>query len=455
MKILLQSTCCLLVLASSGLFAQEFRATISGQVTDQTGAVVVGANVVAVSVERSIPYEATTNSAGRYFIQFLLPGTYTVTAEKPGFKKYVRDEVKLLESDKSVIDIQLTLGTVADSVTVVGNLSLLQTESATRDATVENRILEDVPSGGRNLYALEYNEPGVVKTSTYWGSMELYAYGNVNGVQISGGKQGENETVLDGVTDTKSDRGVAFVPNLAATQEFTIQTNSYDAQFGRVGGGVMIVDLKSGTNAPHGQLYDYFKNDKLNAGDWQNNAYGLANVPFKNNTFGGEIDGPIYIPKVYDGRNKMFFLMSFEGLREHDPGSTPATVPLANQLKGDFSNLFNDSGQLVTIYDPLTTKLGSDGVTYQRTPFPNNMIPATRMNPVAAAAAQFFPAPNAVGQGLSNQNNFSAITPGINDYDQWLGKLDYVFSDKSRGSFHYGQTPWYNQAKSGLGQQCG
>jgi hypothetical protein len=444
MKAIWRSACCVLLFSCPVLLAQEFRATISGEVTDPAGAVIAGARVVALSLERNVPYEATTNNVGRYIIQFLLPGNYTVMVEKPGFKKYVREGVELLASDKSVIDIQLALGAVADSVTVSGQVSLLQTESATRQATVENRILEDVPSGGRDLYALEYNEPGVVKTSTYWGSMELYAYGNVNGVQISGGAQGENETVLDGVTNTKSDRGVAFVPNIAATQEFTIQTNSYDAQFGRVGGGVMTIDLKTGTNSPHGQLYDYFKNDKLNAGDWQNNAYGIANVPFKNNTFGFEIDGPVYIPKVYDGRNKMFFVMSLEGLREHDPGSTPATVPLANQLKGDFSNLYNDAGQLVTIYDPLTTKLGPDGVTYQRTPFPGNKIPASRINPVAAAAAAYYPAPNVVAQDLSNQNNFSTLTPGINDYDQWLGKLDYIFSDKSRGSFHYGQTPWFD-----------
>lgn len=433
-----------LLLAVGVASAQEFRATISGDITDPSGAVVEGARVVALSLERNVTYDALTNSAGRYLIQFLLPGSYTVTVEKAGFKKYVREGVTLMASDKLGIDVRLALGAVAESVTVSGELSTLQTETATRQATVENRILEDVPSGGRNLYALEYNEPGVVKTSTYWGSMELYAFGNVNGVQISGGKAGENETVLDGVTNTKSDRGVAFVPNLAATQEFTIQTNSYDAQFGRVGGGVMMIDLKTGTNSPHGQLYDYFKNDKLNAGDWQNNAYGLANVPFKNNTFGFEIDGPVYLPKIYNGRNKMFFMLAFEGLREHDPGSTPATVPLSNQIKGDFSNLYNDAGQLVTIYDPLTTRLSSDGSTYLRTSFAGNLLPTSRINPVAAAAAAFYPAPNAVGQGLSNQNNYSAITPGINNYDQWLGKLDYNFSDKSRGSFHYGQTPWFD-----------
>src|ERR1017187_812406 len=289
---------CLALIAVSSIFGQEIRATVSGDVMDPTGAVVTGAKVVARSVERNVLYDGVTNSAGRYVIQFLPAGKYTLTVDAPGFKKFIREGIELLASDKAAIDIKLELGSATESVTVSGDVSTLQTETATRQGTIENKVLEEVPSGGRNLYALEYNEPGVLKTSTYWGSMELYAFGNVNGVAISGGKSGENETVLDGLTNTKSDRGVAFVPNLAATQEFTVQTNSYDAQFGRVGGGVMMINLKSGANTPHGQLYEFFKNDKLRTGEWNDNANGLDKTPFKNNTFGFEIDGPVYIPKI-------------------------------------------------------------------------------------------------------------------------------------------------------------
>ena len=225
--------------------------------------------VTATSVERLVPYEATTNSTGRYTIRFLLPGKYKVAVEKPGFRKFVREGISLLAADRLSVDVKLELGTISDSVTVSGEVSLLQTESATRQAVIENRVLENVPSGGRNLFALQYDQPGVVKASTNWGSMELYAFGNVNGVAISGGRSGENETVIDGVTNTKSDRGVAFGPSLNSTQEFTIQTNSYDAQFGRVGGGVTMINLKSGTNAPHGQLFEYFKNEKLQQGEFR------------------------------------------------------------------------------------------------------------------------------------------------------------------------------------------
>jgi hypothetical protein len=214
-----------LAVVASGAFAQEFRATLAGEVTDPSGAAVAGASVAAASIERKIFYESVTNSAGRYHIQFLLPGEYTVTVQKQGFKKFVREGVSLLAADKLAIDVKLDLGAVADTVTVSGAVTLLQTESASRQAVIENRILENVPSGGRNLYALQYDEPGVVKASAYWGLMELYAFGNVNAVAIGGGKTGENETVVDGVTNTKSDRGVAFVPSLNSTQEFTVQTN--------------------------------------------------------------------------------------------------------------------------------------------------------------------------------------------------------------------------------------
>ena len=196
---------------------------------------------------------------------------------------------------------------------MAGEVPLLQTESATTKSTFENKLIEDVPSGGRNIFALMYDQPGVVKTSTYWGSMELYASSNVNGVSIGGGKRGENETVVDGVANTSNDRGIAFVPSINGTQEFTVQSNSYDAQFGRTGGGVTMITLKSGTNQLHGQLFEYLKNEKLRTNDWVANKEGETEpVPFKNNTFGFEVDGPIFLPKIYDGRNKAFFMLSLE-----------------------------------------------------------------------------------------------------------------------------------------------
>jgi hypothetical protein len=428
--------------------AQEFRATLSGQVVDSTSAAVEGARVLATSVERNVPYPATTNASGRYVIQSLLPGKYVVTVEKEGFKKYVRSDVSLLASDQLSLDVRLELGGVAESITVTGEVPTLQTESATTKSTFENKLIEDVPSGGRNIFALMYNQPGVVKTSTYWGSMELYASSNVNGVSIGGGVRGENETVLDGVANTRNDRGISFVPSINSTQEFTVQSNSYDAQFGRTGGGVTMITLKSGTNQLHGQLFEYFKNEKLRTNDWVANKEGeTEKTPFKNNTFGFELDGPIFIPKVFDGRNKAFFMVSLESLQERALGGERRTLPTTEQLRGDFSQLRNGANQLVTIYDPLTTRLGADGKTYERTAFPGNVIPASRINPIAAKVASFYPAPNLPGDGPQHINNYAKRLPTRNNYNQWLGKFDYSFSDRSRVSGRYGETPWSNYSK--------
>ena len=427
-------------------FSQEFRASISGEVTDPSGAPVEGARIVVTSVERNITMETVTNAAGRYLVQFLLPGGYTMTVEKPGFKKFLRDGISLAGSDRVGLDVRLEVGALADSVTVTGEAPLLQTETASRTALIENRSIENIPTNGRNLYQLQYTLPGVVKASTYWGSMELYAFGNVNGVIIGGGRSGENETLVDGTSDTRPDRGVAWVPSLNSIQEFTIQTNSYDAQFGRVGGGVTTITLKSGTNALHGQLFEFLKNDKLSANGWEANTFGDERVPFKQSTFGFDVDGPVYIPKVVDGRNKLFFLLSLEGLRERNPGGQVRTLPTADQLQGDFSKLFNSAGRTVTIFDPLTTALGADG-RYTRQPFSGNRIPQNRINPIAAKVAGYYPKPNRTSESPDNANNYVKILPSSNGYDAWLGKMDFKPTQKSNVSFRYAQTPWINFSK--------
>jgi hypothetical protein len=437
----------LFVLCSLPAFSQEFRASVAGIVTDPAGASVGGAKVTVTNVARNSSAEDLTNADGRYIIQFLLPGQYTITVDKTGFKRFVREGVSLSSADRLSLDVRLDLGAVSDSVTVTGEAPVLQTETASRSALIENRALETVPTNGRNLYQLQYTLPGVIKNSTYWGSMELYAFGNINGVSISGGRSGENETLIDGISDTRPDRGVVYAPSLNGTQEFTIQTNNYDAQYGRVGGGVTSIVTKSGTNSLHGELFEFLKNDKLRANDWAANKAGLARVPFKQSTFGFEFDGPVYLPKIFDGRNRMFFMISLEGLREHNPGGQVTTLPTAEQLQGDFSGLRNSAGQLVTIYDPTTTALGADGKTYTRAPFAGNRIPANRINPIAAKVASFYPKPTGAGDGPDHQNNYAVITASTNSYDSWLGKLDYRISQKSSVFFRYGQTPWGNFSK--------
>jgi Carboxypeptidase regulatory-like domain/TonB dependent receptor len=428
------------VFAGQGI-AQEFRASISGEVTDSSGAAVAGAAVTVTSAERNTASSAVTNPVGRYLVQFLLPGHYTLTVEKPGFKKLVHTGISLEAADHLSLDLALQLGEITQSVTVTTETPLLETETASRAGTIENRVLENVPTNGRNLFSLQYSLPGVIKQSTYWGSMELWAYSDVNAVSINGGRSGENETLLDGLSDTNGNRSVAIMPALSATQEVAVQSNIYDAQFGRFGGGVTSISVKSGTNRPHGEAYEFLKNLKLDSTEWVLNALGTPRTRFQNNTFGFETDGPVYIPKVIDGRNRIFYMFSYEGSREHLQSSAIRTLPTAPMLQGDFSQLLNSAGQLVAIYDPNSTKQQPDG-SYVRTPLPGNRIPAGQINPIAAKLAAYYPQPNRPGTGPANLNNYSVLEPQTQTYTATLGKMDFKPSQKSNISFRYGQTPW-------------
>src|SRR5262245_30575878 len=392
----------------NSVFAQEFRGTITGEVTDQSGAPLESAKVILTNVERNIPTETTTNSAGRYTVQYLLPGNYQLAVEKNGFKRFVREKIVINSADRLGLDIALQIGNVTEAITVTSQAPVLQTETASRTALIENRVLENVPTNGRNLYQLQYTLPGVIKNSTYWGSMELYAFGNINGVSISGGRSGENETLIDGVTNTRGNRGVVLAPSLNSTEEFTLRSNTYDAQFGRIGGGVPAITIKSGTNTLHGHVFEFLKNDKLNANDWIANQQNVGRTPFKNNTFGFEADGPVWIPKLFDGRNRAFFMVSLEALREPRASGEIRTLPTAEQLQGDFSNLKDNQGRTIRIFDPATARLVNG--LYVREQFPGNRIPANRINPVAAKVAAFYPRPNRPG-GADGQQNYAVFNP--------------------------------------------
>ncbi len=427
------------------VLAQDVRATITGTAVDPTGAVIAGVQIRVTSVERGTVTEAVSNEAGLYLVRFLQPGAYTLTAEKAGFKKFVRSGINLAAADNPQVEIKMEIGQTSDSVTVTGDVSLLQTETSSRSATVESRAIEDIPTAGRNLYQFQYSLPGVIKQSRYWGSMELYAFGNINGVSISGGRSGENETMIDGVANTKMDRGVTFAPALNGTQEVSVQTNSYDAQYGRIGGGVTLITTKSGTNDFHGQLFEFFKNDKLNAADWIANKNGEGRTPMRNNTYGFEVDGPIWIPKVLDLRNKAFFMLSLEGLREHIASGQIKTMATAAERGGDFSALRNSAGQQIAIYDPLTTRL--ENGKYVRTPFAGNLLPGPRISAVAKAVTGYIPLPNQAGEGGDHLNNYANFSPATNGYNSWLGRFDFKPSQNHTFAGRYGETPWINWSK--------
>jgi len=435
----------LFLLCSLPLAAQEFRANITGLVNDPSGAPVAGAKVLVKDLDRNVTIGTETNESGRYLTRFLPPGAYSVAVEKAGFKRGVREDIRLQAADRLSVNVQLELGTTTDSVTIRDEGALLETETASRRSTVEQKFVQDVAANGRNLYQFLFTLPGVTKTSRYWGSFELYAFGNMNSIMINGGRSGENETLIDGITSTRGSRSASFAPALNAIQEVTVLTNSYDSQYGRFGGGVTSVNLRAGTNQFHGQLFEFLKNDNIQANGYSRNSVGIKQPEFKNNTFGFTIDGPIRIPKLFDGRNKLFFMVSLESLNERNPQTQLWTVPTALEAAGNFSRTVTNDGRQVVMYDPLTTV--QSGNAFIRTPFAGNVIPPNRLNPVAAKAVGFYPQPNRISESADNQNNYLFNNSSRNSYNQWLGKMDWVLNSNHRVSWRYGETPWSNFAR--------
>ena len=269
----------LLLIAAAHTFSygQEIRASISGIVSDPTGAPVAGAVVTTTSIATNSSVAAVTNDAGSFLTPFLAPGSYTLTVERTGFKKFVRENIVLESLDKARIDVQLQIGALADSITVSSSVSALQTETASRGQTISNELIANVPTQGRNPFQIAWAAPGIVKTGS-WRYLRSFDIGGTSGMSINGGKNKENEVLLDGISDVQSDRTVMHVPTMESVQEFKVVTNTYDAQYGRTGGGVITIVTKGGGNQLHGNLFEYFQNDKLNANQAELNSAGIAEI---------------------------------------------------------------------------------------------------------------------------------------------------------------------------------
>ncbi|MGJ5819826.1 TonB-dependent receptor domain-containing protein [Paludibaculum fermentans] len=424
------------VIAAIPTYAQEVRASLAGVVSDPVGAPIPGVTVVLTSVERNVATTTETNEQGNYLFPFVVSGKYTLTIERPGFKKYLRQNIILQAQDKARADVALEVGDMTQSVSVQADVSQLQTETASRSQIVSNQLIANLPTQGRNPFQIAWAMPGVVKTGD-WRYLRAFDTGGMSGFSINGGKKGDNEVLIDGISNVRGNRNVIGVPSMEAVQEFKVLTNTYDSQYGRTGGGIVTIVSKSGGNAFHGTAYEYFQAEELNANQSELNSAGAKKPPMNINTFGFQASGPIFIPKVFDGRNKLFFLLSYEGLRQRsaDPGAV--TFPLDAWRTGNFSGLQNAQGAAVTLYDPLTTDAAGN-----RTPFAGNIIPTNRINPVAANVLKDYPSPNAPGTGPARINNYIYPSRWVADMNAWNGRLDYRLNDRNTVYFRYGQAPF-------------
>jgi hypothetical protein len=447
-------------------FPQEFRATLTGHISDPNGAAVTGATVTVTSQQTKEEKTATTSEDGNYTVPFLQPGTYTVNVTATGFKQAVSNTVELHTADKATMDVALEVGGTEQTVTVNADSPLLEPDTASRGQVIENARIAELPLIGRNPLNLATLSPGVTFNGNSAFQRPFDNGDNVN-FSINGGLNRHNDFLLDGTpnnadtdanaTRTNSSNNIAFVPSAEATEEFKIQTNAYDAQYGRTGGGTINITIKSGGSKYHGSIYEFARRYQLNANTFSNNAQGnFATGPFAglersprftrdqltgDNLGGSKIDqygfvlsGPVYLPRfgeggrrVYGNGDKTFFLFNFEKYKELTPGQGFSTVPTTLERMGDFSQ------SAITIYDPLTTRCATNTNPctggFIRDPFPNNIIPANRISPVGQAIVNGFSLPNT---GTANQrfNNFYLSQgTGTDDFHSYVARVDHQLTE--------------------------
>jgi len=419
------------------LFAQEFRAGISGIVKDAQGAAMPKAPVQAQNIATGDISRTATNDAGEYAFPVLAIGTYRVTAEAPGFKRAVRENLELRLGDQVQQDFTLEVGAVTEQVTVSAGTELLQTTATDKGQVVGEENVHDLPSQARNPFLLGIVATGVqfdIGANALSRSARPFDAGNnvAESMSINGGSTGSSDLLLDGVPNTgtegSSAANMGFVPTPEAVSEFKIQSSNYDAQYGRTSGGTMTVSIKNGTNQLHGAVYWLDKNTILTANSFDANRIGSPRAAYHENNPGFEFDGPVVIPHLYNGRNKTFFMYSYEIWRDSIPTPSTMTVPYPAAIQGNFNTTLQSNGQPITIYDPNTTaQTGTN--TYTRTPFPGDIIPANRMNPVGVKIASYIPAPN-----LAGATNNLVVSPNqrTDAYDAHVIRIDQAINDKER-----------------------
>ena len=333
--------------ATSAL-AQAEQATITGTVTDKSGAVIPDAKVIVTNIRTQVVRETKTTGDGHYTAPYLPVGQYEVTVEMAGFKKAQVKDVTLRVGFIATVDVSLEPGAVTEAVEVTGGAAQLESQSGSLGNVVGNTQLRELPLINRNPFGLVTLAPGVI------------AAGNTGtGAIINGGRSNTSEVLLDGAElRNSSTMDLNYTPPLESIEEFKVITNSMSAEFGSSGGGYLTAVTKSGTNQLHGSFYEFLRNDKLNANSFSNNRNGVARGVVRHNEYGGTIGGPVYIPGLYNGRDKTFFFVAMEQVKDRSPQTVISTVPTALERVGDFSQTFadNERAQLIKIYDPATTR---------------------------------------------------------------------------------------------------
>lgn len=424
----------LLVLLAFSLaaLAQSPQATISGTVTDAQGSAVPVVEISAASAATGQVYRTTTNETGFYSLPALPIGSYTFSAEKGGFRKAVRSGLVLTTGQSLAMDIVLEVGAVSESVTVSAQAALLETRTSDSSQLVESRSVEDIPLGDRRTMNIVRMTGAAVFVN--------YDSGGKPNFSLAGGRTQSQNFYMDGGNIQNMRLGIGQVdtdPPVETVAEVKILANNYAAEYGGSAGGVIVATTKSGTNELHGAAYEYLRNEKLDAANffapWDGTQKRRA--PLRYNVFGATVGGPVIIPKLVNGKDRMFFYFAYEGSRRSDGFTTTYNTPTADQRAGNFTSTLTAAGAMVPIYDPETTRL-VNGKNI-RDQFPGNVIPSSRIDPVAAKLLPFWPTPNRTPANLTGASNYSTNYVQKLTRDAFLVKGDISITDKDRLSLRY------------------
>ena len=438
----------LLALSSfANLSAQVATGSIVGTIVDASSQIVPGAQVTVREINRNTTTSLVTDASGVYTAPFLVPGTYEVSVELQGFKTWIRRGIVLQVNDRLRIDATLEVGTLTEATTVVADAPLVRTDSSEVGTVIEEKAVKELPLNGRNFAALVYLAPGITpgQAGENLSGASTFNPRGASNFNALGSQANSNAWLVDGIDNNEfTFNTVIVVPSVEQVREFKVLSGVFPAEFGR-GAGVVSVSTKSGTNTLHGTGFEFLRNDAFDARNFFVRKVVEADgsltkdpvPPLNRHQFGGALGGALVIPGVYDGHSRTFFFADYAGIRERRGVTTVNTVPTAATRVGDFSNYRDRNGNLIPIYDPLTTRLDAQGRVV-RDQFPNNVIPQNRLHSVGSNIASIYPLPN---NGTSNFDNYIS-TPDREITDHAVsGRVDHRMSDRDSFfvRFNYGK----------------
>ncbi|HTM49857.1 MAG TPA: carboxypeptidase regulatory-like domain-containing protein [Bryobacteraceae bacterium] len=401
--------------------AQTPTANIVGKVVDPTGAVIPGAKILVRQTDTNQIREVTTNGEGAYTVPNLSPGDYDITVELEGFRR-LEERGITLQLDQTVrLELVMRVGSIAETLEVHASAPLLNTETAVKGDMIVSKEMVDIPLNGRDFADLAYLVPGVSQKAQG---------GNGSNFAVNGARTDNTNFTIDGFFNQNPKGGTAQArPTIDSMMEFKMQTTGYSAEYGRLAGGTLSMVLKSGTNRLHGALFEYLRNDALDA----RNYFDPEKTKLRRNQFGAVLDGPVYLPKLYKGKDRTFFLFSWEGYRQVNGTSNITRVPTALEREGDFSKSVNVNNQPANIPDPFDGgKTGACAAGKIGNCFPGNIVPKSRIDPIATNVMSYYPLPN-----IQSVNNYYSVSNDPDFWDSFVSKVDQRVRTTDNLSFRF------------------